>query len=62
VAAPLKPSGFWSYTSSDDTRSGRRLSQWRRLLADELQLLMGRRHQVKIWQDVAATRATCQRL
>jgi formylglycine-generating enzyme required for sulfatase activity len=54
VAEPLKPIGFWSYTSSDDTRSGGRLSQLRRLLADELQLLIGRRQQVHIWQDVAA--------
>ncbi len=51
---PLKPIGFWSYTSSDDTRSGGRLSQLRRLLADELQLLIGRRQQVHLWQDVAA--------
>jgi len=54
VAEPLKPIGFWSYTSSDDTRSGGRLSQLRRLLADELQLLIGRRQQVHIFQDVAA--------
>jgi formylglycine-generating enzyme required for sulfatase activity len=54
VDEPLKPIGFWSYTGSDDTRSGGRLSQLRRLLADELQLRIGRRQQVHIWQDVAA--------
>jgi formylglycine-generating enzyme required for sulfatase activity len=54
VSEPLKPIGFWSYTSSDDTRSGGRLSHLRRLLADELQLLIGRRQQVQIFQDVAA--------
>jgi TIR domain len=54
VAEALKPIGFWSYTSSDDTRSGGRLSQLRRLLADELQLLIGRRQPVHLWQDVAA--------
>ena len=54
MAEPLKPIGFWSYTSSDDTSSGGRLSQLRRLLAAELQLRIGRRHQVHIWQDAAA--------
>ena len=54
MSEPLKPIGFWSYTSSDDTRSGGRLSHLRRLLADELQLLIGRRQQVQIFQDVAA--------
>jgi len=54
VAEPLKPIGFWSYTSSDDKSSRGRLSQLRRLLADELQLLIGRNQQVHVWQDVAA--------
>jgi hypothetical protein len=54
VAESLKPIRFWSYTSSDDVRSGGRLSQLRRLLADELQLLIGWRQQVRIFQDVAA--------
>jgi len=53
VDEPLNPIGFWSYTSSDDKSAGGRLSQLRRLLADELQLLIGRR-QVLIFQDVAA--------
>jgi len=56
VAGPLNPIGFWSYTSSDDTHSGGRLSQLRRLLADQLQLLIGRRLKVHIFQDVAAIR------
>jgi formylglycine-generating enzyme required for sulfatase activity len=50
----LKPTGFWSYTSSDDTASRGRLSQLRRLLADELQLKIGRLPKVHIFQDVAA--------
>jgi sulfatase modifying factor 1 len=50
----LKPTGFWSYTSSDDTASRGRLSQLRRLLADELQLKIGRTPKVHIFQDVAA--------
>jgi formylglycine-generating enzyme required for sulfatase activity len=54
VDEPLKPIGFWSYTSSDDKSAGGRLSQLRRLLADELQLQIGRRQQVHIFQDVAA--------
>lgn len=49
-----KPTGFWSYTSSDDTSSRGRLSQLRRLLADELQLKVGRTQQVHIFQDVEA--------
>lgn len=56
MAGPLNPIGFWSYTSSDDTHSGGRLSQLRRLLADQLQLLIGRRLKVHIFQDVAAIR------
>jgi len=51
---PLSPTGFWSYTSSDDTSSRGRLSQLRRLLADELQLRLGRAQMVHIFQDVAA--------
>jgi len=54
VAEPLPPIGFWSYTSSDDTASGGRLSQLRRRLADELQLRIGQRPKVYLWQDVAA--------
>jgi len=51
---PLSPTGFWSYTSSDATSSRGRLSQLRRLLADELQLRLGRAQMVHIFQDVAA--------
>jgi hypothetical protein len=54
VTEPLKSTGFWSYTSSDDTVSRGRLSQLRRQLADALQLRIGRTPQVHIFQDVAA--------
>lgn len=50
----LKPTGFWSYTNSDDERSRGRLSQLRKLLADELQQKIGRVPEVRIFQDVAA--------
>jgi formylglycine-generating enzyme required for sulfatase activity len=50
----LTPTGFWSYTSSDDERSRGRLSQLRKLLADELQQKIGRLPEVQIFQDVAA--------
>ena len=53
MAEPLKPVGFWSYTSSDDAHSGRRLSELRLKLAGELQLLIGRRQPVRIFQDTA---------
>ena len=51
---PLPPIGFWSYTSSDDTASRGDLSQLRRLLADDLQRVIGREPKVHIFQDVAA--------
>ncbi len=51
---PLNPTGFWSYTSSDDTASHGRLSQLRRLLAAELRLKVGGTPKVHIFQDVAA--------
>jgi hypothetical protein len=54
VAEPLKPVGFWSYTSSDDEHSGGRLSALRLKLAGELQLRIGRQPKVHIFQDVAA--------
>ena len=50
----LPPIGFWSYTTSDDTSSRGKLSQLRRLLADELQQKVGRRSKVLIWQDANA--------
>jgi hypothetical protein len=50
---PLKPTGFWSYTSRDDSASGGRLSQLRQLLADQLQQHVGRT-QVHVFQDVAS--------
>ena len=54
VADYLKPIGFWSYTTSDDVASGGRLSQLRLLLAQHLQLRIGREPKVHIFQDVAA--------
>jgi hypothetical protein len=54
VAANLEPIGFWSYTSSGDTASRGHLSKLRRLLADDLQRLIGRDPTVHIFQDVAA--------
>ena len=50
----LKPTGFWSYTGTDDTASRGRLSRLRLLLADELQAKIGREPRVQIFQDVAA--------
>jgi len=50
----LTPTGFWSYTSSDDERSRGRLSQLRKLLADELQQKIGRVPEVQIFQDATA--------
>jgi formylglycine-generating enzyme required for sulfatase activity len=50
----LKPTGFWSYSSSDDEAAGGRLSQLRALLARELQLKIGSRPKVHIFQDVSA--------
>ncbi len=50
----LKPTGFWSYTSQDDSSSRGRLSQLRRVLADEVQQMVGRTPEVHIFQDVAA--------
>ena len=50
----LKPTGFWSYSSSDDESSRGRLSQLRARLAAELQQQIGRNEKVNIFQDVAA--------
>ena len=52
----LPPIGFWSYTSSDDSASRGRLSQLRTLLAEELQIKIGRMPRVQIFQDVATIR------
>jgi formylglycine-generating enzyme required for sulfatase activity len=54
VAEPLSPIGFWSYTSSDDRNARSHLSQLRRLLAEQLQLVIGRRQIVSIFQDEVA--------
>src|SRR5580658_6802548 len=52
--SPLGPTGFWSYTSQDDSSSRGRLSRLRGLLADEIQQGIGRSPRVNIFQDVAA--------
>lgn len=52
--APLGPTGFWSYTSQDDSASRGRLSRLRSMLADEIQQGVGRIPRVNIFQDVAA--------
>jgi sulfatase modifying factor 1 len=50
--APLKPTGFWSYTSADDAASDGRLSRLRQQLANRLKQQLGR--PVHLFQDVAA--------
>ena len=50
----LTPTGFWSYTRSDDEASLDRLSRLRKVLADELQILIGRDPRVKLFQDAQA--------
>jgi hypothetical protein len=50
----LKPTGFWSYSDSDDENSRGRLSQLRARLSAELQQQIGRNEKVNIFQDVAA--------
>lgn len=50
---PLQPTGFWSYTSTDDRMSDGRLSQLRLLLANRLQTRIGR-ETVYLFQDVVA--------
>jgi|GEM_PF-742347 formylglycine-generating enzyme required for sulfatase activity len=52
----LEPTGFWSYTSSDDLHSGGKLSRLRLLLAAEMQQQVGRVPPVRIFQDIEAIR------
>jgi len=54
VAEPLSPIGFWSYTSSDEAHSDGHLSALRLRLAAQLQLVIGRRQTVSIFQDKVA--------
>ncbi len=54
MPATLEPIGFWSYTSSDDTASGGDLSHLRRVLRNDLQRLIGREPEVRIFQDANA--------
>lgn len=51
---PLMPNGFWSYSTSDDTHSGGRLSQLRHGLAAALQQQIGREPTVRLFQDIKA--------
>ena len=53
LSRPLKPTGFWSYSTSDDAHSGGRLSQLRLVLADALQQQIGREPRVQLFQDLA---------
>jgi formylglycine-generating enzyme required for sulfatase activity len=50
----LDPIGFWSYTTSDDVASRGDLSHLRRLLRDDLQRLVAREPDVRIFQDASA--------
>jgi restriction endonuclease Mrr len=56
MTGPLPPIGFWSYASSDDSAADQKLSQLRAALADELQLKLGARPKVCLWQDISAIR------
>jgi formylglycine-generating enzyme required for sulfatase activity len=53
MADRLEPTGFWSYSTTDDRSSGGRLSQLRVRLANALQLNVGRQP-VQIFQDINA--------
>ena len=50
----MKPTGFWSYSTSDEKNSRGRLSQLRALLASEMQSQIGKNEKVNIFQDGAA--------
>ena len=54
MSTPLKPTGFWSYSTLDDQHSHGRLSKLRALLAGELQQAIGRSPVVQLFQDAAA--------
>ena len=54
MTEPLRPIGFWSYTSLDSSNARGRLSGLRQMLASELQLQIGQRQSVKVFQDVDA--------
>jgi hypothetical protein len=51
--AMLTPTGFWSYTSSDNTSSQGKISKLRTALSDELQQQIGRDPKVSIFEDSA---------
>jgi|HubBroStandDraft_1064217.scaffolds.fasta_scaffold00732_5 formylglycine-generating enzyme required for sulfatase activity len=50
----LEPIGFWSYSTADDKNSRGKLSQLRALVRAEIELRLGRKRKVEIFQDVAA--------
>ncbi len=50
MADRLPPTGFWSYTTSDDQSAGGHLTELRIRLANRLQLEVGR-PKVVIFQD-----------
>ncbi len=54
MAEPLKPIGFWSYTSTDDEKSDGRLGRLRLALTQALHSATGKPSDVKVWQDDAA--------
>jgi len=54
VAEALPPTGFWSYTRSDDHSSNGHLSDLHELLENALQLQIGQRPKVSIFRDKKA--------
>ncbi len=50
---PLPPRGFWSYARADDRNSGGQISLLREKLASEIEILVGPRPPVEIWQDTS---------
>jgi formylglycine-generating enzyme required for sulfatase activity len=50
----LEPIGFWSYSTADDKNSRGKLSQLRTRVKAEIELRLGRKRKVEIFQDVAA--------
>ena len=50
----LEPNGFWSYAKSDDEHSGGRVTLLHKKLTSELQLRVGKNHQVDIFKDTVS--------
>jgi uncharacterized membrane protein (UPF0136 family) len=53
VTAPLPPIGFWSYARADDRNSAGQVSRLRDKVASEIEILMGPRPPVELWQDTS---------